>query len=485
MNCHVKAALLVIQVLITWESSWAQARREDPAKAAERHHRVSQRREDVHVICHRGAVEFAHENTLEAYRAALELGADGNEIDVRRTKDGVLVCFHDDMVDHLLEGYGDVGDYSWSDLQKLKFRNPGRFGQYCRLPTLRETFELHRDHAGLLFLDVKQPGLVEPIEALLDEFDLWDHVVHVPPEFTNPRIQRLHHKAGLYLDRTEVNAAAITSALQMPGDRILLEYPQIVAQLLGRTIATPSYDPVKDEIAAWAAQPASELRTDPRSIKELIDVLRDSSDWNVVAIGDAAEAESAERILRRAMAADELARRRVRTPAVFTALEDQVRNRSLHRNWRYCGLDGSAALRALLELKAPRAVEVARYCLWRDDPVVDAVRNPAFDSPRSWSDWRTKLPVFQLLESFPGAETEQLCRDYLALSDDAARTIGVPQFESAAKTLLAVSPNEATVKELLNHRLSEVRGRAILFCLDNPERGWAVRIADQIIRKPR
>ena len=65
------------------------------------------------------------------------------------TKDGVLVCFHDDMVDHLLHAYGDVADYTWDELQELRFRNPGRFGKYCRIPTLREAFELHANTPDL------------------------------------------------------------------------------------------------------------------------------------------------------------------------------------------------------------------------------------------------------------------------------------------------------------------------------------------------
>ena len=66
----------------------------------------AERRKGVDIICHRGASEFAHENTLEAFRATFELGGDGNEFDIRLTKDGVLVVFHDDMLDRLLEAYG-------------------------------------------------------------------------------------------------------------------------------------------------------------------------------------------------------------------------------------------------------------------------------------------------------------------------------------------------------------------------------------------
>ena len=86
------------------------ANEETPDEAQLRHKRVAKRRAGVEIICHRGALEFAHENTLEAYRATLELGADGNEIDIRRTRDGVLVCFHEDMLDRLLEAYGTVNE---------------------------------------------------------------------------------------------------------------------------------------------------------------------------------------------------------------------------------------------------------------------------------------------------------------------------------------------------------------------------------------
>src|SRR4051794_7031791 len=76
-----------------------------PAESAEaaklRHERVAERRKGTDVICHRGASEHAHENTLEAFRATFELGGDGNEFDIRRTRDGVLVVFHDDMLDRL------------------------------------------------------------------------------------------------------------------------------------------------------------------------------------------------------------------------------------------------------------------------------------------------------------------------------------------------------------------------------------------------
>ncbi len=442
------------------------ARAEDAASAARRHARVAERRADLHIICHRGAVEFAHENTLEAYQAAFALGADGNEIDIRATQDGVLVCFHDDMLDHLLAAYGDVVDDSWDALQSLPFRNPGWLAEHCRIPTLREVFLLHRDQAGLMHLDVKRPGLAEPISRLLTELDMWDHVVQAPRDFTDSRYQPTPGKASMYLDRSELDAAAITAMLKRPGRRILVENPQGVARALGRTITRPSREPLHRQLAAWAMRAPATKDNVELDVEELLEVLDDADDWAVVARGEAAEAASAARILRRARAADALARSGAATPEVCAALETRVRNRSLHSDWRYCGLDGAAALRALFALRAPRSAEIARFCLWRDDPSVSSVRDPRYKQPPAWTDWRTKTIVFPLLETLPIDGTVAICNDYLSLSDAAARQIGVPQFEAAARTLLDIRPHAATASRLLDHRLGQVRGRAILWCLE-------------------
>ena len=81
--------------------------------------------------------------------------------------------------------------------------------------------------------------------------------------------------------------------------------------------------------------------------------------------------------------------------------------------------------------------------------------------------------IFPALEKCPGPATEKLCRDYLALSDMDARPLGPPQFEEAARALLAVSPRTETALELMKHRLQEVRGRAILDCLKHAQEPWA------------
>jgi hypothetical protein len=207
----------------------------------------------------------------------------------------------------------------------------------------------------------------------------------------------------------------------------------------------------------------------------LIAILRRADGWDRVAETAAEQEASGQRILARARAAEQLVAVQASTPEAFAALEARVRKRSLHKDWRYHGLDGAMALRSLILLRAPNAVEMARFALWRDDPAVEAVANPTWDKPRSWTDWRSKAIVFPELAKLPGTETEQLCHDYLGLTDEAAHRIGFAQFEAAAKALLSVSPCEATAVELINHRRRDVRGRAILVCLAHAQKPWAER----------
>src|SRR6516162_5497375 len=216
--------------------------KETPAQALRRHEQVAKRRQGIDIICHRGSSELAHENTLEAFRATFELGGGGNEFDIRITKDGVLVVFHDDMLDRLLEAYGDVSEYSWEQLQHFRFRNPGRFGAQCRIPTLVEVFDLHRKYGGLMHLDIKRPGLDRAIADLLTRMDVWDHVAHCNDDnagviLQDPRLKLLRYKApGLYADHADVFPDAVAAALKRHGDGVIVDDPRAAAVALGRRL---------------------------------------------------------------------------------------------------------------------------------------------------------------------------------------------------------------------------------------------------------
>ncbi len=93
-------------------------------------------------IGHRGASAAAPQNTLAAFRKAVELGADGVELDVQLSADGAVVVTHDFSVDKTTDGTGRVADKTLAELKSLDAGS--RFSpQFAgeRIPTLTEVFE--------------------------------------------------------------------------------------------------------------------------------------------------------------------------------------------------------------------------------------------------------------------------------------------------------------------------------------------------------
>src|ERR1043165_3966874 len=81
----------------------------------------------VVAISHRGEHLQHPENTMPAYRAAVEAGADFIETDVRTTSDGKLVIMHDASVDRCTNGHGDVASMTFDEARKLDAG--ARFGE--------------------------------------------------------------------------------------------------------------------------------------------------------------------------------------------------------------------------------------------------------------------------------------------------------------------------------------------------------------------
>ena len=74
------------------------------------------------VVAHRGSSASLPEHTLDAYRQAIDEGADGLECDVRLTRDGHLVCIHDSRLERTSNGRGRVSATTLAELAKLDFR---------------------------------------------------------------------------------------------------------------------------------------------------------------------------------------------------------------------------------------------------------------------------------------------------------------------------------------------------------------------------
>lgn len=122
----------------------------------------------IQIVAHRGSSSDCPENTMAAFRRAIEAGATAIEIDIRTTADGQLVLMHDVTVDRTTNGTGKVDSLTWSELKKLdagshldkKFKN-------ARIPLFRDALILCKDRIDLL-LDLKESS-TEYNRAVVDE----------------------------------------------------------------------------------------------------------------------------------------------------------------------------------------------------------------------------------------------------------------------------------------------------------------------------
>jgi glycerophosphoryl diester phosphodiesterase len=115
-------------------------------------------------IAHRGAPRELRENTLPSFLRALDRGAEGIELDVHATADGVVVVHHDPRLkpDTARPDWGGraIREVTWPELQRVLYRDGHG------IPTLAEVLEAVGDRATV-YVEVKQPG-IEPlvVEAL-------------------------------------------------------------------------------------------------------------------------------------------------------------------------------------------------------------------------------------------------------------------------------------------------------------------------------
>jgi glycerophosphoryl diester phosphodiesterase len=121
------------------------------------------------ILAHRGASTLAPENTLEAFRLAIEQGADGIELDVHLTKDGEIAVFHDLTLERMTNGTGRICDYTMAELKKLTV------GNSCKIPTLNEVFNLTESHKSPLTVNVELKTTEELYPALPQKLTALQH----------------------------------------------------------------------------------------------------------------------------------------------------------------------------------------------------------------------------------------------------------------------------------------------------------------------
>ena len=138
------------------------------------------------LICaHRGDSQNAPENTISAFKRAIDGQSDMIEMDIRETKDGLIAVIHDSKVDRTTNGAGEVKKFTFAELQKLdagSWFDPAFAHE--KIPSLDEFLELVKGNL-IPMIEIKDSFKKSPklstllIEKLKDHQMLSDVIVAV------------------------------------------------------------------------------------------------------------------------------------------------------------------------------------------------------------------------------------------------------------------------------------------------------------------
>ncbi|CAG9623190.1 glycerophosphodiester phosphodiesterase [Sutcliffiella rhizosphaerae] len=162
------------------------------------------------IFGHRGSAGTHPENTMISFQQAFCDGADGIELDVQLSKDGIPVVIHDEKVDRTTDGKGLVKDFTLKELKQLnavyKFK---KLYSHAEIPTLEEVLDWAARKQTLVNIELKNSiipysGMEEKVLELILKYDVENLVIF--SSFNHFSIARLHtlspsiEKAVLYME---------------------------------------------------------------------------------------------------------------------------------------------------------------------------------------------------------------------------------------------------------------------------------------------
>jgi glycerophosphoryl diester phosphodiesterase len=227
-------------------------------------------------LAHRGASALAPENTIEAFRLAVEAGAGGLELDVHMTQDRQIVVIHDATVDRTTDGSGAVSGLTLDELRRFDAGHnfnpdggPARpyRGRGVRVPTLGEVLEEFPGVAINIDIKAGSPGIEETVFGVLRAANALGRalVVSTPHDV----VKRFRKVSGGLVSsgasRREIGVFYIASRLRL-GRLIRPAYDalQVPLRHRGIPVVTPRFIRAAHargvRVDAWTINGADEMR---------------------------------------------------------------------------------------------------------------------------------------------------------------------------------------------------------------------------------
>ena len=215
----------------------------------------------ISIWAHRGASGYAPENTLVAFEKAIELKADGIELDVQMTKDGKLVIIHDETVDRVSDGRGWVKDFTFEELRRLNVNKKFREYGAIKIPTLEEVYQLMKNSSLVINVELKNSvifykELEEKVLELTSKFELQERVIY--SSFNHYSVMKLKKlapsvKVGFLYEDGYLNMPeyAISYGVEALHPALYnLQYPNFIEECYARNI----------KVRPWTANEIDEMK---------------------------------------------------------------------------------------------------------------------------------------------------------------------------------------------------------------------------------
>ena len=182
---------------------------------------------------HRGASEYAPENTLSSFYLGLLQGANGIETDVRKTKDGVLILFHDDTLDRVTDAVGRVDEFTWEELKKVKVYGSCTTGFFDRIVTLREFLEAFSQYEIHFAIELKGADSEAQTLELAREFGIMEKTTFTSFSFAYiQKMKELDPTARVGWLTSDVSDEAIERLLAIGGEEMAPKASTVTEDLM-------------------------------------------------------------------------------------------------------------------------------------------------------------------------------------------------------------------------------------------------------------
>lgn len=199
------------------------------------------------VIAHRGFSTIAPENSLPAYGAAVAMGADEIELDLRVSKDGEIISIHDPNLDRISDGTGLVEDYTYEELQQ--FDVGVKYSEKFRGLRILKFEEILQKFARRVIMNVHlktvdnacdyDPDVFRKILSLIDKYNCREYVYFMSG---NPNVNRVAREIAPDIQRAcggreEDLMAIVEDAIEFQCEKVQFFKPYVNQEMIDKAHA--------------------------------------------------------------------------------------------------------------------------------------------------------------------------------------------------------------------------------------------------------